>query len=71
MLVCDEAQGPSSTRALSFMSVHISNTQNIIFTDAKKKRKKKAARANHAHAGSYLVCVHGLGEHSRLLKEWK
>lgn len=67
-LVCDEAQGPSSTRAPSFMSAHISNTENIIFTDAKKK---EAARAKHAHSGSYLVSVHGLGEHSPLLKEWK
>lgn len=67
-LACDGAQGPSSTCAPSFMSAQISNTENIIFTDAKKE---EAAHGNHAHAGSYLVCAQGLGEHSRLLKEGK
>lgn len=32
---CDEVQSPSSTRAHFFMGPHISNTENIIFTDAK------------------------------------
>lgn len=49
-----------------FMVVCISNTEKIIFTEPELH-----ARITRTHTGSHLVCVHGLDEHSLLLKERK